>query len=163
MRIAMTLLGAGLILVYAILGALLMNVWAVTAASELPLDVTIAEMNAAEQPYSPLPGIMFASLGGALAVAWGFIALKLRARVSGWAALTMQTWIIACGAPAYFYFSFSNMNSVGDTFFDWNAEAAFALEAPLYLVSGIAALVAVATLVMAVIELALRKPALSTG
>ena len=72
----------------------------------------------------------------------------------------MSLWagIVALGAPAYFFTSFANLNSVGDTYFDWNAEAAFALEAPLYLASGIAFLIAMAMLTVPMIKASARKP-----
>ncbi|RKS20899.1 hypothetical protein DFO58_1447 [Arthrobacter sp. AG1021] len=155
MRIGVIIFGVVVICVQAFFGAFLMNDWAVTAASELPLEETVAEMRRAEQNYSKNGGIVFASLGVVLALGWGFLVSQRRFIASNWAALTSWGAIIALGAPAYFSFSFGNMNSVGDTFYDWNSDAAFALEEPLYVASGIAALVAVIGLVAV-----LRRPAI---
>ena len=52
MRILLTLLGIVAIVIYSVLGAMLMNDWAVVAASGVPLDTTIADMDSADQPYS---------------------------------------------------------------------------------------------------------------
>ena len=134
-----------------------MNDWAVTAASGLPLEATIRSMHEANQPYSQASGIIFAALGGALAICWGILVLLPRLKISVWAALLLWSGIIMLGAPAYFFASFSNMNSVGDTFFAWNASAAFSLEAPLYLASGVAVLIAVGTTVKIVVDRTSRK------
>lgn len=40
---------------------------------------------------------------------------------------------------AHRFASFGNLNSVGDTFVGWDADAAFALELPLYIASAIGA------------------------
>lgn len=157
MRTVLTLLGIAAIMAYSVVGAFLMNDWAVVAASGLPLDITIAEMAAANQPYSVIPGIIFAAIGGTLALAWGAMILHPRANLPGWASVTIWAGIVALGAPAYFFASFSNLNSVGDTFYDWDAEAAFALEAPLYVSSGVAALIAVTTLLVGAIRSVTRK------
>lgn len=146
MRTGVILSGVIAICLYSIFGAVLMNDWAVTAASELPLAATINEMQKAEQNYSQNGGILFAALGMLLALGWGFLTLSRRSGIATWGALAAWAGIIAMGTPAYFALSFGNMNSIGDTFYDWNADAAFALEMPLYVVSGIAALVAVAAL-----------------
>lgn len=153
MQIGVIIFGVVIICLQSLLGAFLMNDWAVTSASGLPLEETVAEMRSAEQNYSKFGGFAFASLGVALALAWGFFVSPRRFGVFNWAALASWGTIIALGAPAYFFFSFANMNSVGDTFHDWNSEAAFALEDPLYMASGIAALVAVSGLVAV-----LRRP-----
>lgn len=153
MRIGVIIFGVVAICMQALFGAFLMNEWAVTAASELPLEETVAEMRRAEQNYSKNGGIVFASLGVVLALGWGFLVSQRRFIASNWAALSSWGAIIALGAPAYFSFSFANMNSVGDTFYDWSSDAAFALEVPMYVASGIAALVAVIGLVAV-----LRRP-----
>lgn len=140
MRLLLTVLGVAAILAYAICGALLMNDWAVAAASGEPLRETIAAMDAAGQTYSVVPGIAFAVVGGVLAVAWAVV--TLRASLPGWASFAIWAGILAVGAIAYFFASFGNMNSVGDTYFEWHADAAFALQAPLYLVSAAAAITA---------------------
>lgn len=137
-----------------------MSNWAVAAASQVPIATAIADIQAANQPYSTVPGIIFAILGTLLALGWGALMLlrrsplPLRAGVSLWAA------IIMLGTPAYFFASFSNMMSVGDTYYDWNSEAAFALEAPLYIASGIAVLLLLGTFitVMTKAKAAARKP-----
>lgn len=50
MRVTLTILGFATIAVYSIVGAILMNDWAVVAASEVPLASAIAAMDAAGQP-----------------------------------------------------------------------------------------------------------------
>ncbi len=152
MRLWMTVLGVLGILAYAVVGALLMTRWAVVAASGMPLAETIAAMQAANQPYSVVPGVVFAVVGALLAIAWAFVTVRGRDAMSGWVALTLWGGTVALGAPAFFFASFGNMNSVGDTFYDWDAAAAFALEAPLYASSAIAALLAVAALLIAAIR-----------
>ena len=149
MRLTLTLLGTAAILMYALFGAIIMNDWAVTAASEESLEQTIATMNAAGQPYSAVPGYVFAGIGMLLALGWATLTLHPRERLPAWADVTMWASILAFGAPAYFFGSFGNLNSVGDTYYDWNSEAAFALEAPLYMVSGVAAVLAIVCLLAA--------------
>lgn len=158
MRVLLTLLGIVAIIVYSLLGATLMNDWAVVAASEMPLETTIADMDAAGQGYSTIPGFTFAAMGILLALTWGGTTLLRRTSLPIWATVSLWAGIIALGAPAYFFTSFANLNSVGDTYVDWNAEEAFALEAPLYLASVIAFLIAVAMLTVPMIRAAARKP-----
>lgn len=157
MRILLTLLGMVTIIVYSLLGATLMNDWAVIAASEMPLETTIADMDAAGQTYTTIPGFVFAVMGILLALAWGVTTLFCRSALPNWAAVSLWAGIVTLGAPAYFFTSFANLNSVGDTYFDWNAEAAFALEVPLYMLSGLAFLVVVAMMVTAVNKATARK------
>lgn len=157
MRIATSLLGASLIIFYSVMGALLMNDWAVAAASGLSIEATVAEMTAANQTYSVIPGIVFASIGGVLAATWMAMALSPRLNLSGWGKLSLWAAIITLGAPAFFFASFGNMNSVGDTFYDWNAEAAFALEMPLYLASGIALIVSISACILAAFRASSRR------
>lgn len=149
MRILLALLGIVAIVMYALLGATVMNDWSVVAASEMPLETTIADMHAAGQNYSTIPGLVFAALGLLLGLLWGATTLFRRTPLPNRAAVSLWAGIIALGAPAYFCMSFGNLNSVGDTYADWNAEAAFAFEAPLYLASGLAFLVVVAMMVTA--------------
>lgn len=134
--------GAAGLVAYAVLGALIMNDWAVAAASRMPLNRAVAEMAAADQPYGIVAGIVFATLGVLLALGWGVWALLHRA-APAWVLAAAWGGILACGAPAYFFASFGNLMSVGDTSVDWDGEAAFALELPLYLASGAGAIVAV--------------------
>ncbi|MHA7175890.1 hypothetical protein ACX80D_04490 [Arthrobacter sp. Sr24] len=157
MRVLLTLLGIVAIIVYSFIGATLMNDWAVIAASEMPLETTIADMDAADQTYTTVPGFVFAVMGILLSLAWGVTTLFRRSATANWAAVSLWAGIVALGAPAYFFTSFTNLNSVGDTYLDWNAEAAFALEAPLYMVSGLAFLVVVAMMVTAVNKAMARK------
>lgn len=157
MRILLTLLGIVAIIVYSVIGATLMNDWAVIAASEMPLETTIADMDTAGQTYTTIPGFVFAVMGILLSLVWGVTTLFRRSAIPNWAAVSLWAGIVTLGAPAYFFTSFSNLNSVGDTYFDWNAEAAFALEAPLYIVSGLAFLVVVAMMVTAVNKATARK------
>jgi hypothetical protein len=146
-KLAVTL-GAGVILAYAALGALLMSRWELEAASGLPIKDTVAAMAADEQSYSVIPGVVFAVTGGLLAIVWAVTTHTAAGRVSGWLSAALWAAIVALGAPAYFFTSFGNMNSVGDTFYDWDSQAAFALVSPLYVISGVAAVVAVFALAM---------------
>jgi hypothetical protein len=143
--------GVIIVVGYGVVGALLMNEWAVVAASGVPLEETIAAMDAAGQPYSTVPGLVFVLVGALLAVVWAILTSALSVDVTS-VAISVAAWaaIIAFGAPAFFFASFSNMNSVGDTFFDWDAEAAFALEVPLYLVSATSVLVGIVALLIGV-------------
>ncbi|MFV0429737.1 MAG: hypothetical protein ACK5KO_09975 [Arachnia sp.] len=70
--------------------------------------------------------------------------------------------ILMLGAPACFFASFGNLNSVGDTFADWSSEATLALEMPLYLVSCLAALVGLAALGTGFLTSRTRRPAPGT-
>ncbi len=146
MRLTLTIFGAAVILAYAVLGAMLMNNWAVAAATGASLEETIATMNAADQPYRIVPGYLFAAFGIVLALTWTALVRRPRIVLPDWGTLTIWAAILAFGAPAYFYGSFANNNNVGDTYYDWTREAAFALEAPLFLTSGAALILAVAVL-----------------
>lgn len=137
-------------------GALLMSNWAIVGASRIPIAVSIDAMEAANQPYSVLPGVLFGAFGAALALAWGRFMLAPSTEIPDWVGLTLWSAIIALGGPAYFFASFGNLNSVGDTFYDWDAEAAFAREAPLYLVSALAAVIAVASPFLGLLQRASR-------
>ena len=154
MRLTLTLLGFTAIVAYSIVGALLVNDWAVVAASEQPLDTTIARMDAAGQPYSAAGGIVFAAIGVSLATGWVVLSRRARASMTTWGIVAIWAAIIAFGAPAFFFASFGNLNSVGDTYLDWNSEATLALEAPLFLASLSAAAVALAALVIGVVRVA---------
>lgn len=136
MKKALVTLGLITICGYAVTGLMLMNNWAVVAGSQLELDETIKAMNAADQDYNILNGMVFAALGLLLAGIWAWITLSNRVTTSPWLAGALWSLILMFGAPAYFFASFANMNSVGDTFADWDIEAAAAFELPLYLVSG---------------------------
>ncbi len=144
--------GVVTICIYAVYGVISMNDWAVTAASGLPLDTTIAEMNRAGQYYSTSGGIIFAALGILLALAWGYLVSSQRLKIRPWAAVATWGAIIMLGAPAYYSSSFANLNNVGDTFYDWNSEAAFAVEMPLYIVSGLALVLAGGALLLGLLR-----------
>jgi Na+-transporting methylmalonyl-CoA/oxaloacetate decarboxylase gamma subunit len=163
MRTILTLLGTFAVIVYSLLGATLMNDWAVVAASTRPLEMTIAAMDAAGQNYTTIPGIVFAGLGILLALAWGVMTIVRRTVLSNWAAVSLWAGIVALGAPAYFYLSFDNLNSVGDTYLDWNSKAEVAAEAPLYMASGVAFIVLFAMVVFAMSKATAReKPSPTT-
>ncbi|MFI8411432.1 hypothetical protein ACIGB6_02915 [Paeniglutamicibacter gangotriensis] len=163
MRKLLTLLGSGAILIYSLLGATLMNDWAVVAASGMPLETTIADMDAAGQTYTTIPGLVFAAMGILLALVWGVTTLFCRNVLPNRVAVSLWAGIVTLGAPAFFFTAFANLNSVGDTYSDWNAEAAFALESPLYMASGVAFLVVVTMMVTAVYgATARKKPSLVT-
>ncbi|NLC99065.1 MAG: hypothetical protein GX678_08310 [Actinomycetales bacterium] len=123
------------IVAYAVVGAFMMNLWAVEAASEVPLATAIADMKAAGQFYTPVGGYVFATVGITLALMWAFMVIKAGAILPAWAAVMLWAGILTLGAVSYFFNSFGNLNSVGDTYADWNADAAWALERPLYLIS----------------------------
>lgn len=157
MRILLAGLGVIAIIAYGVFGAMLMSNWAVAAASEVPLATAIADMQAAHQPYSTTPGIIFAILGTLLALGWGALVLFRKSPLPVRAGVSLWAVIIMLGTPAYFFASFSNMMSVGDTYYDWNSEAAFALEAPLYLASGIAALLLAGTFIVVMTKATVRR------
>lgn len=160
MRTLLAALGAIALLAYSTLGAILMTRWELEAASGLPIDATIALMSAASQPYSITPGIIFASFGVVFTIGWLVMTLLPTVFSSGWMAAAVWFTITAFGAPAYFGLSFGNMNSIGDTIWDWNSEASFALVSPLYIVSGIAAVLAVVSFIVASVSYnrSLRAP-----
>lgn len=149
MRVLITVVGTGVIVAYAIVGALLMNRWEIAAASRIPFDEAVAGMEAAGQPYNPAPGVIFAVAGVILAAGWAYARRATERRASQRWSLGAWGAIVALGAPAYFAASFSNMNSVGDTFYDWDAAAAFAVVSPLYALSAIGAVIAVVGVVVA--------------
>lgn len=151
MRFVLIIAGLIAIGTYAAYGAFAITHWAVTAASELPLDVTIAEMQAANQPYSALPGFIFAGAGIVLAGAWALASHIPRFRVTPWASVSLWALILTLGAPAYFWLSFGNLNSIGDTFYEWNSGAAFAVALPLYGLSLLALPVAIGAFILAVL------------
>lgn len=140
MKKLLVTLGFVIIVGYAAGGLMLMNNWALVAASHQPLDTTIAAMNAADQHYDVAGGWVFLILGLMLASAWAWITLSGKTRskklpLQPWLATLIWAAIVALGAPAYFFGAFANLNSIGDTYADWDMEAAAALERPLYLVS----------------------------
>lgn len=161
MRLTLAAFGSGTIAGYAVLGAFLMNDWAIVAASELPLSTTIDEMAAAGQPYSSLAGVMFAALGITLALGWAVLTVHPRVGLPVWGSLAAWAGIVALGAPAYFAGAFGNLNSVGDTFWDWNAAAAWRIEAPLYFVSAAAFVLALGILATVATSAVKRSRALS--
>jgi len=163
MRIVYTLFGAVLIGGYAVVGAFLMNGWVVAAASGVSLDQAITAMSEADQPYSIFGGLVFAALGVLLALGWALLALLPRVGLPVWASLALWAGILALGAPAYFFLSFGNMNSVGDTFSGWNAAAAFALEKPLYLISGAALLLCLGALAAPLLRHETRRASAATA
>lgn len=143
MRKFLVVAGIGVISAYAFLGAMVMNNWAPTAASGLPLPATISAISEGGESYSTIPGVIFAAAGMSLAVLWGYRNLSASAKLSGWGSLATWAGIMALGAPAYFVASIWNMMSVGDVFFDWDSAAAFNFEQPLYITSGVAVLITI--------------------
>ena len=111
MRVLLTLLGIVAIIVYSFLGATLMNDWAVVAASNMPLETTFADMNAAGQTYTTIPGFVFAAMGTLLALAWGVTTFFRRTALPNRATVSLWAGIVTLGAPAYFFTSFANLNS----------------------------------------------------
>lgn len=156
MRLTLILLGFFSVVAYAVFGAIIANNWAVTAASGVSLDETIAAMAKAHQPYSPVPGYVFLGLGVALAVGWALLALRRRSTPT-WLVIALWALILTAGAAAYFLASFSNMMSVGDTFPLWNHAAALRFEAVLYLVSSVAGIVLFTVVTIALIRWILER------
>lgn len=152
MRPLLFTLGSLAIVAYAGVGAALMNSWAVTAASGFPLDRTIIDMAAAGEPYSAVPGYFYFGFGVLLAVVWGTVSLNRNFSISGPATLSLWAWTLTVGAPAYFMFSTWNLMSIGDTYYDWNSDAAGSLSVPLYVVSGVAFVIAVVSSIVAVAQ-----------
>lgn len=158
MRFFLVLLGVGTICGYAVLGAWLANDAAIVAGSGMPLADAVSAMDAAGQPYSVIPGMVFAGLGILLAGLWAIHTLHPGHRPVAWASVAAWALIITLGAPAYFYASFANLNSVGDTFYDWHIEAVAATARPLYLASLVALAVLSITLVAAAATRIFRRP-----
>lgn len=152
MRPLLIRLGCLAIITYASVGAALMNSWAVTAASGFPLDRTMADMAAAGEPYSAIPGYFYFGFGVLLAVVWGTATLIQRFSVTAPAALSLWAWALALGAPTYLLFSTRNLMSIGDTYYDWNPEAAGSLSVPLYVISGVAFVIAIVFSIVAVAQ-----------
>lgn len=163
MRILLIALGVISIATYAVVGAFMMNDWAVVAASEAPLETVVADMKTADESYSPVPGYIFAAIGAGLAILWAVIVGTAGARLPSWAAVTLWALILAGGAPAYFFSSFPNLNSVGDVYPDWNSEAAWALEKPLYLASLIALGIALIAPIFGIVAARRRKGSQRSG
>lgn len=157
MRKLLATSGAAIIVAFAVYGALLMNNWAVVSSSGIPLDETIVQMAAMDQDYDSLGGWVFAAIGIALAISWLVSVIASGRKLPAWAAIGTWSLIVALGAPAYFFASFANMNSVGDTFADWNAGAAVDLEEPLYIAS-ILALALLAAMGILGLRAALTRP-----
>lgn len=134
-----------------------MNDWAIVAASGIPLDATIAAMAEAKQPYNTVAGWIFAVAGIVLAGVWAAVTAIKKRVLPSWATAGLWGLLLAFGAPAFFYASFANMNSVGDTFYDWNSDAAFALEAPLYIASAAGFAIAALAMVYALVS-SVRAP-----
>ena len=141
-----------MIIIYAGVGAALMNSWAVTTASGFPLDHTMADMAAAGEPYSAIPGYFYFGFGVLLAVVWGAATLIRRFSVTTPAAISLWAWTLTLGAPAYVLFSTWNLMSIGDTYYDWNSEASGSLSVPLYVISGVAFVIAVVFSIVAVAQ-----------
>ena len=148
----LTVVGAAVIVAYGVLGALLMTRWELAAGSGLPPEETIARIEAAGESFSEAPGVFFAVVGVLAALAWAAATLARATRGSGLGSLAAWGVIVALGAPSYFFWSFPNMMSVGDTFDPWHPDAAFALVSPLYVVSSIGALIGMAAVVAGVIR-----------
>lgn len=137
MKTIVIVAGAAAVVAYAMWGVVVMNNLGLVAGSGLPLEQAVATMAEAGQPASMIPGSLFLAAGLVIAAAWSIVAHRHHdigefGTAAGWCLALML------GAPAYFQFSFWNVNSLGDTFYDWHMEAVFALARPLYLVSGAA-------------------------
>ena len=131
MRIAIAAAGSLLVLAFGIFGLLVMNDWGLVAASHEPLDRTLDAMQRAEQDRALVPGGIFIVLAVAAAAGPAFAAL-ISSELPAWALAAIYLALLVLGSPAYFMFSFANLNSIGDTYADWDSEAVQRLEAPLY-------------------------------
>jgi hypothetical protein len=147
-RRAVTIGGVGVVLVtaYAVVMVLQILVWNPLAAAPpgLTLDEIHATMQAAGEwrPGAEVWEIGVAALGVALAVALLVAAAVVRRPRPALVALGVAV-ILAFGAPAYWLASFSMGMSLADTFAISGADAS-PWAAPLLLISGAAAVVAVA-------------------
>lgn len=141
-KVFAVLAGALVVVAYAVWGMVVINNLGLVAGSGLPLDETLAAMELAEQPASMIPGYVFLIVGLATAAFWALNSLLSRRRSS---TQVVVGWCVALtlGAPFLFSSGFWNLNSLGDTFYDWHMEAVAALERPLYLVSGLSLIVLV--------------------
>lgn len=153
------LVAAGVIAIvsYAVVGAFMMNDWAVVAASQVPLATVITDMESVGESYSPVAGYVFATIGITLVGVWALMVIKSGESLPAWASVMLWAGILAGGAVAYFVISFGNLNSVGDTYYDWKSEAAWALERPLYQISFAALCVALAAPLVAFFTSRIRK------
>ncbi|WP_313813268.1 hypothetical protein [Glutamicibacter sp.] len=154
MRYILIVSGAAIVIAYSLYGMFVVNDLAVAAASGVPLETAVAEMKAADQTYSKLDGIGFAAFGILLALSWSLLAAFGSKNFRGPMALLFWSGILFLGAPAYFFAAFGNLNSVGDTFYDWYPDAAFQYEWPMYLASALALLSGAG----AAVALLVRKP-----
>lgn len=162
MRLLMLPCGFLLVVAYSVYGAIVMNDLAVAAASNVPLDTAVADMTAAGQGYSTIPGLVFAAAGCVLAVTWLILAVGPGREMPGWMLAAGWGAFMVMGAPAYFLASFGNLNSVGDTYVGWNAEAAWAWEKPIYLLSGLAGLLLLLALGWAAVNALRARPRLAS-
>lgn len=142
MRIAIAVAGSLLVLAFGSFGLMVMNDWGLVAASHEPLDRTLDAMQRAGQDRALVPGGIFIALTVAAAAGPAFAALK-SSELPSWALAAISLALLVLGSPAYFMLSFANLNSIGDTYADWDSEAVHRLEAPLYLTSLIAMIVLV--------------------
>ncbi|MFT3888322.1 MAG: hypothetical protein QM713_09200 [Arachnia sp.] len=139
MKRAITVAGLVAVVSYALWGALVVNDLGLVAGSGVPLDVTLSTMAAAGQSASMFFGYAFAVVGIGLAVGWAVVSSR-RADLDATKSLAGWCVLLVLGAPAFFQAGFWNLNSLGDTFYDWHQEAVFQLERPLYITSGLAVL-----------------------
>lgn len=146
MRIVGASLGFLAVAAYAVLGALTVDVWAVEAGSGAPLGEARAAMQRAGQTYGIWPGVVFAVAGLLLGAAWAAVGVRNRT-IPAWVLLAGWCGIVMLGSPAFFAAGFSNLMSVGDTFFGWHPDAAWAVERPFHLASAAAALLLLGTLI----------------
>lgn len=149
MQKTLAVLGLLVVLVYAIGGAVVAGHLALTAATGLSLEDTVNAMRAADQPYSMVQPMVFATIGVVLGATW-FIATVIPAiPLSGWYSVSVWGIVLALGGPAYAIAAFTNMMSVGDTFAGPRPANAFDLEAMLYITSLFGAIIGVAAFAIA--------------
>jgi hypothetical protein len=143
MKVFTVVAGACAVVAYAVWGMLVINNLGLVAGSGLPLEETLSAMVEAREPASMVQGYVLVVVGIAAATYWAIDSIR-DARRGALVVLTGWCAALVLGAPFLFFSGFWNLNSLGDTFFDWDMEAVAALERPLYLTSGLALVVLVA-------------------
>ena len=141
-----TSLGAALTGAYSVYGALLMNRWAITAASGRSFEATVHAAAEHGEGLSSAPGWIFGITGVVLALTWSILTWR-RPAIPDPVVAGVWGLILAFGAPPYFFLSFGNLNTVGDVFASWSPDAALVLELPLYAVSTIALVTAMVVVI----------------
>ena len=139
MKVFTVVAGAVVVVAYAVWAMAVINNLGLVAGSGLPLEATLTAMDEAGETASMIQGYALVAIAAAASGYWAVDSLRRRRG----AVTVLVGWCVALvlGAPLLFFSGFWNLNSLGDTFYDWNMEAVAALERPLYLTSGLALVV----------------------